>query len=713
MKYYNLFLDESGQFIENSRGTGRPAIVAGYLIESEKKDFENWAEGILKKTKGSRKSFKNIDTVRFHAMEDKSDEMSEFITCLMENINKVENIRLISFNNEHGFFIIDSDITYLNVFADGLIQLLRYLLTKPDEMIRLRIKYAHRIYVNSDEPYPSRIQVCEYIERTKERVALRLSRLPKEVVNRLKLEWLTESATECSTLMVADAVCAALRGKRGFLTDGQEERIDRIPRLAFSVLENKFWNLIQEYIAENRLAEAIYTWCIHSDKLTLSQSTTDFPNIMIERIQSMNLVGANSQFKTLSKMIGAVVDRSLIARSETVKANNIMEPILKDLFPSLQKAGIDVFRPAFDIWFYRLTTASHDGDTAKEVEAIKECESLYKQIKWTFEDTDYTITYKIRKNEHEKNIFNFHAAENDLKNKIKSLEQARECLEVMLGAAEKEEMHNDKYVTLGKMYGSLVGAQCYMINESSVKEEIRNNSNKAIENFAEDNQLLRQYQIRAQVEYSLSNYHEGLRWLKKSVKLNEDAGLSNLLRVLVDQNNLFGLMHFSKLMERVCLDGDLDFGNELYRQWDGQQANSVLEGDSEGLYPFYVIYGSLGTTRAILKIGTGRQNAAMKAYNKAIEKAELKPENFTCYAAGLSYEAKALSLAIKREDERKIWRETLLRHLNVFLQNELVPPTIKQVFDGWQEFFSNDDMDTDASGYREEITQKALQVPIL
>ncbi len=720
MKCYNLFLDESGKFIENNNGAGLPAIVSGYMIEDEKKDFEDWAEGFLRKIKNSRKSFRNIDIVHFHAMEDKSDEMSEFVTCLMENINEEDNIKLISFKNEQGVFIVDPDITYLNTFADGLVQLIRRLLTEPDEIIWLRIKYAHRIYVNSSDPYPPIIPVREYVERIKERVVLRLRRLPKEVTDRLRLEWINASATDVPTLMVADAVCAALRGKRGFLTGKQEERIDRIPCLEFSVLENEIWNHIQEFIAENRLADAIYTWCIHSKKLTLSQSASEFPNLLIARIKSMNQVGVDSQFQTLSKMIGAFVDRSLVARNETVQANNVMDPILRELFPSLQKAGIDVLRPSFDLWFYRLTTASHDGDTAREVEAIEECETLYKQIEWTLGDTDYIMSYRIRKNEHEKNIFNFCGAEEDLNKCIRKLEHARKSMLSMLGEDENENenIHADeyigKYIILGKMYGSLVGAQCYMIQDSSaLEEDIRSNSDKAMKNFIENNQLFRQYQIRAQVEYSLGDYHEALRWLNKSVELNEEAALSNLLSVFVDQKHSFGLMHYSKLMEKVCLDGELNFGNELYRQWNGQRANSVLDGNCDDVYPFYVIYGCLGTTRAILKIGTGKQNAALKAFNKAIEKAELKLGNFTCYAAGLSYEAKALALAVKREDERKIWRETLLTHLSDFLQNEQVPPTIKQVFDGWQEFFSDNAIDSDMNGYKDMILQKALQVPIL
>lgn len=718
MKTYNLFLDESGQFIENKNRTGRPAIVAGYMVENSQKDFKPWAGELLKKTKESKKNFKNIDIERFHAMEDTSPEMSDFITCLIKKMSE-DNVSLVSFNNALGEYVVDSDITYLNVFADGIVQLIRHLLSKTADSIHLRITYAHRIFVKKQDfssvPIPSR----EYTERIKERIVLRLNKLPKEETNRLIFDldrsedFNGNDAKYFTPLMIADAVCAAFRGKRDSLTDTQTRIIDSVPCFTFSVLENETWNLIQELIAENRLADAIYTWSMHSGKLTESQKNFDFYNLLIDRLKSMNLVGVNSQFQALSKLIGAFVDRSLVARHETIKANIVIKPILVELFPRLEKAGFDILRPKFDLWFYRLTTATHDGDTAKENEAINECNALEEQINWTFEDMSYQLSYYIRKVEHYKNIFDFKHAETEL------IEFGEIVKQTMSGFAsltrnKSEKLTGRKSVTIGKLYGSLVGAQSYMIQEPSlIEKEIRTYSDEAIGNFTEEKDILRQYQIRSQAEYSLGYYSEALNWLKKSAKLKKENGVSELLNTFVEKGDSFGLMHFGKIMEKACLDGFLDLGNELYRQWNGQRANTIID-SNEAAYPVYVIYGSLGTTRALLKIGiSGKKNAALKSFEKAIEKAEAKSENFTCYAAGLSYEAKALALAIKKEDERKTARNNLLTHLNNFLNNEQVPPTIKQVFTGWQDLFHNEEIDTDSEGYRNEILQKALQVPIL
>ena len=54
MQSYKLFLDESGQFIENNNSiAGRPAIVAGYMVNNLNSNAETWAQGLLEETKNS------------------------------------------------------------------------------------------------------------------------------------------------------------------------------------------------------------------------------------------------------------------------------------------------------------------------------------------------------------------------------------------------------------------------------------------------------------------------------------------------------------------------------------------------------------------------------------------------------------------------------------------------------------------------------------
>ena len=83
MNYFELYLDESGQFKELSKN-GRPSIVAGCLMN--KKCSEAWAENVFAKTKAMNPAFSKIDTKRFHAKEENSTTISEFNICLLENL---------------------------------------------------------------------------------------------------------------------------------------------------------------------------------------------------------------------------------------------------------------------------------------------------------------------------------------------------------------------------------------------------------------------------------------------------------------------------------------------------------------------------------------------------------------------------------------------------------------------------------------------------
>lgn len=712
MKIYNLFLDESGQFFESAEGTGRVAIVAGYIVENLNGDLESWAKNILEETKNSNSIFNRINIESFHALEDKSPAMSEFVTCLMKRV-VAQNGRLVSFKNIHGMYIVDPDKTYLNVFSEGILKLIRHLLAETDDIIQLHITYAHRIYVEKKDVSSAPIPPKEYTERIRERIALRLGRLPQEELKRLifnmdsREDFAGNEGKYYEPLKIADAVCAALRGKRDVLTPEQIRRIDSVKCLEFSVLENETWNLIQDFIIESRLADAIYTWCIHSDEKPLLQHKNRFYDLLIQKIESMNSVGVNSQFQVLSKLIGSFVDRREIA-----VANKVMEPLLKDVFPRLENAKTDIARHYFDIWFYRLTTATHVGDTAMEDNAIAQCEMLKKQIVWAYEDLNYILLYKLRKVEHLKNIFAFRKAETELKNMAATLEQAKACLD-LIDEYQKAEYKDIKSVVLGKIQGSLVGTKSYIIQATDLfTKEIRSYSDQAILNLTAEDDQLRQYQIRAQAEYSMGNYEEALRWLKKSAKLPENASIAALISSLAssfNSLNIFGLMHYAKIMEAACMEGN-EQGQILYNQWNHHNVTTAFLDQLRSNYPAYAMYGSLAVTRVLLNING---SAVTNAFSKAIEKSEASKNNFTCYAAGLSYEAKKLALFVHEPEERKAARIALRNHVNEFLNMRGMPESIKQVFAGWQALFSDQAMDVDAEGYKEQIMEKALLVPIL
>ena len=143
MEYFELYLDESGQFKERGK-YGHPSIVAGYLMH--KKCSEAWAENIFAKVQDKNSSFSKIDIKHFHAMEADQALIPEFNVCLLEALQN-GGAEMVVFKNARGNDIVNSDITYLNVFDEGIFRLMYDLLVRFTGDIRLSITYAKRLQV--------------------------------------------------------------------------------------------------------------------------------------------------------------------------------------------------------------------------------------------------------------------------------------------------------------------------------------------------------------------------------------------------------------------------------------------------------------------------------------------------------------------------------------------------------------------------------------
>lgn len=88
MKRYQLFLDESGGFIENRNGkkVQKPSIVAGYLAE-DKECNELWAKDIFKETKNSNSYFFKININPFHGLETfNNPNLTTFVTAVLQRL---------------------------------------------------------------------------------------------------------------------------------------------------------------------------------------------------------------------------------------------------------------------------------------------------------------------------------------------------------------------------------------------------------------------------------------------------------------------------------------------------------------------------------------------------------------------------------------------------------------------------------------------------
>ena len=129
---WELYLDESGEFEDRRvRGNWNPSLVGGLLC----------AEGAV--TAG--RAEKLCGGQRLHANEDRTDEATARNFDILRTLRQDERCRFVLFENTERLMIVNGDITYLNIVAEGIVRLLRDLAAaKKEQAIALKVCVALR-----------------------------------------------------------------------------------------------------------------------------------------------------------------------------------------------------------------------------------------------------------------------------------------------------------------------------------------------------------------------------------------------------------------------------------------------------------------------------------------------------------------------------------------------------------------------------------------
>lgn len=624
MNHFELYLDESGQFKEQST-KGRPSIVAGYLVN--KKCSETWAKNIFTKTKGKNTLFSQINIQYFHAMESRSDAITEFSVCLMEELQN-SGATMVVFKNGRGNSIVNSDITYLNVFAEGVLKLIYHLLASYKDDITLNIIYATRLQVEEKEKRGMIQPILddEYIERIQERIILRMAQITPNERKRIRytLQW--GSARKSALLMLADAINYSFRGGVSALSHAQKDRISALKQLSFKVVEHSGWEAIEAYLASNRWAESVYMWYGEYFDELQAQYTDEFNQLIIDRFRKMGFAGNKVQLEILSNLTKVLID---MRNYET--ANKFMKRLDQKLFPLLSREGLLSPETEFDLHFFRLTTATHQGDLDEAERQVKICRSKLSQLPATWETLDYYLSYKLREAEHQKNTFDFKGAIDNLNKLEQILTDAVSVVKMIDELGEFGE--RIKSTTLGKVLGSRVTARCYLSYEFPEQLALaRKDSDAAIEQFHRTSDKERQYMTRTMVEYLDSRFEDALVWLGKAYRM-DDVTPTKLMEVLRKDKNaaVFGILHYTSLMA-AAIKKDNPLGKQMFSAWNAVPPEHIIPDSRE--YPTNIILWRIATCKAIMQPG-----AAHTYYKEAISATESEPRNLPHYMAKLAMKA--------------------------------------------------------------------------
>lgn len=676
MKDYYLYLDESGSFEpQGTPNLGRASIVAGYLTEKTMSESE--AFSLFREVQESDAKYARIDINRFHGMEIRHPAFGEFLGDALRAMVE-RGMKIVVFGEGRHHYIVNSDRTYLNILADGVVKLAMELLAQTDDEIRLHVLYAWRKEMSGNVlgNQQQMIDKKEYERRIGERIELGKSQLSQASRKRLKrIETEEGSARKLHRLMLADLVCTGLRGGRQKL-DAATRAYLAEQKNSILVLEDGAMEQMRRLFIENRIADAVFSWYLIHEEGRSEADSKKFHDLLAANLRGMNAKSRELQYDMLMDAMG-----TLINSRQFVQAQRLSARLEEDFFPFLQEIGCSSQKFCFNKHFYDLTRHTHQGDTAASQREIELCNKILDQMPLTLESAWFCTDYRIREIEHLKNIYAYEEAWEKLQVLEKGLLDTLSILPIVhpLGASE-EELKSD---LLGKVLSSKVQVYSLMMQrgERDCLEEGRTASQNAFLYFSQEWDKKRHAQSRAALEYWGGDHDEARHFLARSVDLPEGAPFSSILQRMTGESpNLFGLMHYAKWMRLAFRDG-YEYAGEMLRAWQETGVEDWLnERDGDHIrgeeYPGCVIHWDVAAVEA--RQGKHRDTPFLAAIRDMLK----KEKDFTLYFMGLAAAADRLTFIDGKNWDRDAKE---LRASVSLLPEEEMPETMRILARKWKD----------------------------
>lgn len=666
-KNLELWLDESGDFNNQSNLRRSPSLVGGILIE--------------KKMLNERDIIKILEADYVHSNEIKGSEFGEYAVRVISQISENGGCPII-FQNEERLEIIDGSTTYLNVLSEGIIQLIQ-LLNAEYNKVSLDIIIAVRLEVEEQANAPGKIiKEKEYIKRIEEKIILGLAR--KTIYNS-NFDWNVQllSARKDPRLMVADVVCNSwLTKESSKFISNREKLLDLYQeKYYFSVLSNMFDVNIKQLLSENNLTEAIYSLYI-SDS---GSNRSDILKIILKRMKILDDKGRSVQLENLTAKIGIIIK----IQKDYSTSKILLNRIANELFPLMDEYDIDedVFR--LNIYLYLLTIYTHEGDIQNSDRLIKVCDTTFIRFAGRWESLDYFFILKLRKIIHLINCFDFKNAEIELTSIISATKDMKDVFSIIDGLDEL--YGNIKSDILGKALGTRILTRCHLIrgNQDLYSCSIED-SEIAMEEFLLNSDIKRQWQYRSQIECEYGNYSGALGWLLgKNKFFIEDLDIidnffNNILEIR-SSSRAYDLMHYVRIMTESFIGGEENFSEMMYDKFmkNSDLIIKMIE-DENGNHPFEIIHWKLGTYHGF----KGNTNASVKYYDNAIKICFLKKERWTMMGIGLGILAEKASMLYRQPNkyhkDANIVLKEFVNKYNDFIELDL-PEPMMNYFLKWRE----------------------------
>lgn len=606
-KQYYLYLDESGDFDRDlSEAWKNECLVGGLLVEGSAGISESEAKSVL------LKSWKKVVTKDISLSETEILKKIRHSTELEDNKAKIVNEVLtgadalgsfVIFENYNKARIINSTVTYVNIMADGIIQLLGCLAVEnPGDTIKLHVTAGFRKDTTrkvSSDAITGYIDQEECMSRIRERLALLRLKNNNILAEKSTVDFKYQDDKRSMVLILADYIC------NFYFTN-----IARIYREEYKDGLTYQKHLLQKY---------------HSDHIFSLNGNS-------ERERMMSFLNAqnygNALFEVCTELIGQeenvqLLLRALIRLPEAVQMNHLQnldnyinnivsverridDDVLKMITTAMNflkqisdRGGADCCSIYMSMLLYKLAVHGHRGELPEMEKLFLEGRSILGRLVSKTEYLDYAFMFYNRYAVFLMDDFKVEEAF-DLLERVKiAFEGMRLAIEELPDSIGEENVTSGQ---MGKILGTQVQCCQYLLHLGKLDYETALSiSDASMENFTLEQDKRRQYQYRAQIEQEAGHYEDAVENLLKGFgHTSVDAFLAS------EYQNAFALYHLSAVVCRFA--GEKDYENDIrkiirffdsnYKNWDCTK------------FPWFITLGNI----AEAKTKAGSEKSQIKSY---------------------------------------------------------------------------------------------------
>ena len=621
MRSFELYLDESGQFINEDKAI-TPSLIGGILVKKDDLSITK-AKDIMDE------AIKNVpgNYVHINDISKKDLKLSGKVAVdIMQKIRLIPAYTVIFSNNELLDFK-DDKLLYLNIMAEGIINLLEKLSSEKADAVELDVIAAVRRDLSVDDN-KTIIEIEEYSNRIKERIYMKMAEKNIFLSKNCKVNFKLSSARTNPKLMLSDIVCNSkltINSKK--FDDEQRQILNNIfgaSKYIFSVFKPDIQKKISEYLIQNNIVDAIFLLNEENDEKISKELT----NLVINNINTMSIANLRIQLELLSLKIKSLID----VQRNLFLCEKFLVKLQKDIIGKIKVKDFIINKLKIDISLYLLTIYTHQGDNKNSKEQIEISKKELEKINGSWDFLDYYYILKIREAVFYNTCFN----------NIKSIEILTEVInkftDVLKTMHNISDFSNIKSDMIAKAVGTRLQAYTSLITPN-IGEETKNeyykkgieDSNFAISQFVSEIDKRRQYQYRAMLEISVDNYDEAVKYLMKIVGLTEISFDKFLEKVeeISDFSRYFIMSNYFEIMQHAVSYKNKSLGIEMYNAYKNnkeiyreytleaeEENEAIFENKDKDIYihPFEIIYWNLGKY-----FKENSKELAEKYFNKALE----------------------------------------------------------------------------------------------